>query len=95
MLRRLKASKSFNICQDLRSEELRVPSGSLLLLGPLAGEALNDTEDAPPDERLCPFEAPTPEWRLGSSGAESESRGRSKWRAATSSTGSSRPGAAF
>lgn len=45
---------------------LRVPSGRLLLLGPLAGAANDSVEDLPPaDPRLCPFEPPTPQWSLG------------------------------
>jgi len=44
---------------------ISVPSGRLLLLGPLAG-AVNDSAEElpPPDPRLCPFDVPTPEWRI-------------------------------
>eukprot|EP00434_Breviolum_minutum_P032729 symbB.v1.2.028942.t1/scaffold3119.1/size63149/5 len=42
-----------------------VPSGRLLLLGPLAGAANDSVEDLPPaDPRLCPFEPPTPQWQI-------------------------------
>eukprot|EP00913_Durusdinium_trenchii_P006499 g6108.t2 len=41
-----------------------VPSGRLLLLGPLAGEQTEDLPDVPADPRLCPFDVPTPEWRI-------------------------------
>lgn len=44
---------------------LRVPSGRLLLLEPLTGG--NETPWPAPDPRLCPFECPTPEWRLAES----------------------------
>lgn len=45
---------------------LRVPSGRLLLLGPLAGAVNDSVDDLPPaDPRLCPFEPPTPQWSLG------------------------------
>ncbi|CAJ1355074.1 unnamed protein product [Effrenium voratum] len=39
-----------------------VPSGRLLLLEPLTGG--NETPWPAPDPRLCPFECPTPEWKI-------------------------------
>lgn len=58
----------YSICRRMNKfcRVLRVPSGRLLLLGPLAGAVNDSVDDLPPaDPRLCPFEPPTPQWSLG------------------------------